>query len=193
MSESKMSLFTGAFAGFCSLSVLVPLDLLKCRAQSTKEGKLDIPKEARTVFSEQGLKGFYRGFWASAWRDVPSTAVYFSSYVFLKGYGEKMIDSWDLSPEKKQRAHVTWILNAGGCAGVISWALSIPQDIIKTKQQCHMGEHPLSIKEAYQQLMREGGVRRIFNGAAPMLTRGYVKHMVTLPVYDLIVSRLKRE
>jgi len=50
MSESKMSLFTGAFAGFCSLSVLVPLDLLKCRAQMTTEGKLDIPREARTVF-----------------------------------------------------------------------------------------------------------------------------------------------
>jgi len=105
----------------------------------------------------------------------------------LKGFGEKMIESSNLSDERKKRAHLTWILNAGGCAGVISWALSIPQDIIKTKQQCHMGENPLSIREAYHQLLQEGGVRRIFNGAAPMLTRGYVKHMVTLPVYDLIV------
>ena len=153
----------------------------------TKEGKLDIPREARTVFHEQGFKGFYRGFWASAWRDVPSTAVYFSSYAFLKSFGEKAIDSSNMTAEKKKKAHVTWVLNAGGCAGVISWALSIPQDIIKTKQQCHMGETPLSMREAYHQLLQEGGVRRIFNGAAPMLTRGYVKHMVTLPVYDLIV------
>lgn len=159
----------------------------------TKGAKFNIPREAKNVFREQGLKGFYRGFWASAWRDVPGTAVYFAVYAFLKDLGERLIDASNLSPEKKQRAHVTWVLNAGGCAGVMSWALSIPQDIIKTKQQCHMGEHPLSMKEAYLQLIREGGVRRIFNGAAPLLTRGYVKHMVTLPVYDLIVTRLKQE
>jgi len=37
MSSSTQSLYAGMFAGFCSLSVFVPFDLLKCRAQVTKD------------------------------------------------------------------------------------------------------------------------------------------------------------
>jgi len=84
-----------------------------------------------------------------------------------------------------------WTINAGGCAGVLSWAVSLPQDMIKVKQQCHVGSQALSISEAYIQLIREGGIRRIFKGMGPTLGRGYVVNMVTLPLYDAISQYLK--
>ena len=38
MGSSRQSLMAGAFAGFASLSIFVPLELLKCRAQIDKTG-----------------------------------------------------------------------------------------------------------------------------------------------------------
>ena len=40
MSQTRQSLIAGAFAGFTCLSVMVPLELLKCRAQVQKEGDI---------------------------------------------------------------------------------------------------------------------------------------------------------
>jgi len=45
-------LIAGALAGICSLSVLVPMDLLKVRAQMTKTGKLNYQHEIRAVLSD---------------------------------------------------------------------------------------------------------------------------------------------
>ena len=84
-----------------------------------------------------------------------------------------------------------WTINAGGSAGVLSWVVSLPQDIIKAKQQCHEGPRALTMSEAYLMLIREGGIRRIFKGMGPTFFRGYVVNMVTLPLYDGISQYLK--
>jgi len=39
----------GAIGGFASLSVAVPVDLLKSRAQMTRDGKLNYPIEMRHI------------------------------------------------------------------------------------------------------------------------------------------------
>lgn len=84
-----------------------------------------------------------------------------------------------------------WTINAGGSAGVLSWVVSLPQDIIKAKQQCHEGPKALSMTEAYLMLIREGGISRIFRGMGPTFARGYIVNMVTLPLYDAISLYLK--
>ena len=73
---------------------------------------------------------------------------------------------------------------------MLSWIVSIPQDAIKTRQQTHLGERPLTISEAYYQLKNEGGTRRMFKGIYPALLRGYIVNMVTLPLYDCVKAQL---
>ena len=65
----------------------------------------------------------YRGFWASAWRDIPGWAVYFWAYDILK----------DLYKSNDSLKQMAWTINSGGLAGLISWVIAIPQDIIKNK------------------------------------------------------------
>lgn len=60
----------------------------------------------------------YRGFWASAWRDVPGWAIYFACFEKLKEMGTKM----NLNEKQK----VLWVINAGGIAGLLSWVFSMP-------------------------------------------------------------------
>ena len=45
MSSLSRTLYAGALAGFCSLSIFVPGDLLKCRKQMTKEGNMSYVAE----------------------------------------------------------------------------------------------------------------------------------------------------
>ena len=41
--------------------------------------------------------------------------------------------------------------------------------------------------------MTEGGVRGLFKGIAPVLVRGYLVNMVTLPLFDAIKGKLEKE
>ena len=71
-------------SAFFSLSVFVPLDLLKCRAQVTTEGQLKYSQEIANIIRNQGFMGMYRGFWACFWRELPGWGVYFASYEYIK-------------------------------------------------------------------------------------------------------------
>lgn len=146
--------------------------------------------EVSTLLAQQGISGMYRGFWASAWRDVPGWAVYFASYDILKSTDRfNQIED----DEKRRLARIFWTMNAGGLAGVISWIVSIPQDIVKNKQQTHLGEKPLSMSEAYGKITKNGGFASMFKGIKPTLMRGYLVNTITLPLYDSIFERLNSQ
>lgn len=49
MSSTSRSLYAGALAGFCSLAIFVPGDLLKCRKQMTKEGNMSYTAEIQAI------------------------------------------------------------------------------------------------------------------------------------------------
>jgi len=94
MSSFSRSMYAGALAGFCSLAVFVPGDLLKCRKQMTKEGNMSYLAETQNIIRQQGLSGLYRGFWASALRDIPGWAVYFGSFDYLKSKGDAICSKY---------------------------------------------------------------------------------------------------
>lgn len=101
MSVARQSLLAGAIAGFASLSIFVPLELLKCRAQVQKEGDIKYRTIMRDLYRAQGVTGLYRGFWAMAWRDIPGWAAYFASYERLKELGDDMSTSWTCTDDQK--------------------------------------------------------------------------------------------
>lgn len=81
-------------------------------------------------------------------------------------------------------------MNAGGLAGVLSWACSIPQDIVKTMQQTHVEEKPLRFGDAYQRIVQNGGIRNLYRGCGPTYLRTYSINVIILPMYDAILERL---
>ena len=63
---------------------LVPIDVLKIRAQNTMGSHYSYREEVPKILKQEGYRCLFKGFWATACRDVPGWAVYFYVYEGLK-------------------------------------------------------------------------------------------------------------
>ena len=77
-----------------------------------------------------------------------------------------------------------WTMHAGGVAGIASWTVQTPQDMIKTRQQAHLGPNPPSMICAAKLILAEGGISRMFSSIHIILARGYLVSFVALPMYE---------
>ena len=72
LTSFEKGLIAGSLAGVMSLSVVVPQELLKCRAQMNKNSpSIRYTDEVAKLWSQQGVRGLYRGFSGNALRDIP--------------------------------------------------------------------------------------------------------------------------
>ena len=73
----------------CRLGTVIssPIELLKCKAQASRVETLRYRTVMRNIINNEGVKGLFRGFWITFWRDLPSWAAYFWSYELLKSFG----------------------------------------------------------------------------------------------------------
>ncbi|ETO76643.1 hypothetical protein F444_07981 [Phytophthora nicotianae P1976] len=183
----KSVFYAGAVGGFWQTVPLAPAELIKCRLQvqdgrrsSQYRGPMDC---IRHIFKARGTPGLFLGFTCTLWREVPSFAVYFWLYEYTK---RTMIDG-NISP-------TTSMLTAGGVAGVASWVVSYPFDVIKSAIQTLPVKHkPGEHKIAYQarQLYRIGGWRIFFSGLGTACLRAFPSNAVTFYAYEKSSDLLK--
>ena len=78
----------------------------------------------RRTLQQSGVRGLYRGFAATVYREVPAYGGQFFAYEALKRL---------MTPpgEKGNDLHPVKLLLAGGVAGTVGWCLSYPMDFIK--------------------------------------------------------------
>ncbi|KAG2528571.1 hypothetical protein JM18_002007 [Phytophthora kernoviae] len=150
----KSVFYAGAVGGFFQTIPLAPTELVKCRLQvqdATVSRQYRGPMDCiRHIYKCRGTPGLFLGFTCTLWREVPSFAVYFWLYEYTK---RKMID-YGINSH-------TSMLTAGGIAGVGSWVVSYPLDVIKSAiQTLPMNYKPGEHKMAYQtrQLYRLGAL-----------------------------------
>jgi hypothetical protein len=80
---------SGCFGGFAQCIIVVPSDLIKCKMQVNESGGGGLhPSKpmsgaldcCRQVLKQDGVMGMFRGFGATAAREVPAFGIYFASY-----------------------------------------------------------------------------------------------------------------
>ncbi|KAM4853886.1 solute carrier family 25 member 47 [Thomomys bottae] len=137
------------------------------------------------VAREEGLRGLYKGSSALLLREGHSFATYFLSYAILC--------EW-LTPAGHSQPDVLGVLVAGGCAGVLAWAVATPMDVIKSRLQAD-GQG----QQRYRGLMhcvvasvREEGPRVLFKGLALNCCRAFPVNMVVFVAYEAVL-RLTRD
>lgn len=120
----------GVAAGTVQSIVASPIELVKIRLQvhgfsptsSMYEGPMDC---FRQIHRTQGLTGLFRGLSSTVLRDAPAFGVYFASY-------EYMVRTVS---EQSGTATNLGLMLAGGLAGVFSWIVSYPCDVVKSRLQ----------------------------------------------------------
>lgn len=90
------------------------------------------------------MRGLYRGYWATIWRDVPAYGMFFFIYDYLQRKFIREKDSTAMIHFKK--------VIFAGLAGIFNWCPTYPADLIKSIIQCNENPKPLSILE----VIREG-------------------------------------
>jgi len=80
------SFSSGAAAGFLAASVTTPIDVVKTRIQSSSDAtQVKMWDTMKNIRSEEGLKGFFRGYIPRMARVAPACAIMISSYEIFKG------------------------------------------------------------------------------------------------------------
>lgn len=130
----------GSTAGLIQSFVTSPMELAKTRMQlQGQDARLsNAPFWQRNrisyknpldclikAFKSEGFRGVYRGLGSTILRDAPGFGVYFSGYEYLM----------QLVSDPKSTPSTMTLLSVGGLAGVISWVVIYPVDVIKSRLQ----------------------------------------------------------
>ena len=137
-------------------------------------------------------RGAFQGWNATLLRDVPAFGAYFFSYEWFKRQFERLVDP-------VSRIRITWLettfpsFMAGGLAGVVSWTVTMPMDVIKSRVQSEHWDAPRR-KRAWLSVARSGfeeeGTKYFFRGMAPALLRAFPVSAVVFTVYEWVMRHL---
>jgi len=118
--------------------------------------KLKIDRQIGNSFN----KKIFRGVYITCLRESFGTAIYFSSYNYFKNI--KLVEG-DMN-----------IMLAGGNAGLLSWLLTYPIDVVKTRIQLGQDKYILTA-------FKKG---KLFNGLKICLIRSFLVNSIGFYVYE---------
>lgn len=210
---------TGGIGGALSGSLIsfgsAPFELVKVRRQleysiaASKGLKLAKPPNTleaiRDIFRTNGLLGLYTGFKLHFVRDTLGTALYFFEYDGLRHLMGRQ-------PSGEQGPTPTWMpmpaslvpFFCGSLAGVTSWAIIYPLDVVKTKvqQRALAGERKRGPFETLHRLLRGPdpnaprpfllGLARIYRGLGVSALRSVTTHGLLWTFFDLTSAYIDR-
>ncbi|KAI0031818.1 mitochondrial carrier [Vararia minispora EC-137] len=208
----------GALAGSLISFSSAPFELVKVRRQleytiaasrgialSKAPSTLSAVKE---IVRERGVRGLYNGFRLHFIRDTMGTALYFLEYDSMRHLLGRL-------PSGEQGPTPAWLpihasvvpFVCGSLAGVTSWAVIYPLDVVKTKvqQRALASEQYRGVFETFGRLVRGtdptrpkpilAGLARIYRGLGVSALRSVTTHGLLWTFFDLTsnyVDRLPR-
>ncbi|VDK56640.1 unnamed protein product [Anisakis simplex] len=190
-------LIAGGVAGLAQTIVISPTELLKLRMQVQIEGtkkEYSSPIDCiRKLTRRYGVLHLYRGMQATIFRDIPSYGVWFAAYDRI---GRSMSDD-----DRLESLNANGLLIAGGIAGVLSWLVNYPVDVIKTKFQSD--DKFKTYAETVRFTYRTEGYRGFFAGLNSTLIRAFPANAAIFfaaewtyrffgKIQDMILERRKR-
>ena len=158
----------GAGAGFAQSFICSPMELIKTRLQVQKDGRYNGTWDClKQTVQKEGSRGLFKGLGLTCSREVPAFGAYFLTYELLTGGGH---------------VSTAWMLLCGGLAGTISWIISYPQDVIKTRIQSDGMLGPPQYKGALDCLKKSiaaEGYSVLFRGINSTIVRAFPTNAVT--------------
>lgn len=164
----------GAVAGFAQAFLTSPIELVKLRAQMSNDN-IGAFQCLKRVHQTEGLRGLFRGLNITIVREIPGFAAYFFTYEYLTR----------TTDDPSRPTSTATMLMAGGFAGVASWAVVYPVDVIKSRLQFDgMSGTPRykNSLDCLKQSVKSEGYRFLFRGLPLTLVRAFPVNAATFTV-----------
>ncbi|KAG1827154.1 uncharacterized protein BJ212DRAFT_1443298 [Suillus subaureus] len=199
---------SGALSGSLISFTSAPFELVKVRRQleysiaATKGVQMVKPPNTidavREIFRTHGLSGLWIGFRLHFVRDTAGTALYFFEYDAMRHLLGRQ-RSGEQGPTPAWLPIPTSLIPfvCGSLAGVSSWALIYPLDVVKTKvqQRALAGTPPKGVWETLRRLVRGpdpkdpkpvlAGIARIYRGLGVSAVRSITTHGLLWTFFDI--------
>lgn len=205
----------GALSGSLISVGSTPFELVKVRRQleysiaESKGERLVKPpntmQAVRDIFRVGGMKGLYTGFRLHCLRDTLGTALYFFEYDGLRHImGRSQTGEQGPTPSWMPIHPSLVPFMCGSLAGVSSWALIYPLDVVKTKvqQRALAGTPPRSVFETLHRLIKGPdpnspkpillGLARIYRGLGVSALRSVTTHGLLWTLFDVTASYIDK-
>lgn len=128
------------------------------------------------------MRGFFRGFGATALRDAPHAGIYLFFYEGLKPL---------LRPQGGETTSTAGRLLAGATAGFLATATTQPFDLVKTRIQLAPENHRASFPQTLAKVVREEGALGLFRGMGPRVLRKSLSSALTWTIYEELVAWIR--
>jgi len=186
-------LMAGSFAGALSQTVIYPLEVMKTRLALRKTGEFkSIFDCAKTIYSADGLKTFYKGYWPNLFGIIPYAGIDLAVYETLKAYCvEKYV-------EENKSPNALLLLSCGTFSSCCGQLAAYPLALVRTKLQSQAGlkgkldlppeqTHTLGL---FKYILRTEGVRGLYRGIVPNFCKVAPAVSISYYVYERTRSRL---
>ncbi|KAL5008838.1 hypothetical protein ScPMuIL_014419 [Solemya velum] len=135
------------------------------------------------IYKKNGVKGVYKGGVILAWRDVPSFGVYCLVYESLtdKMHNMGLTDSNGIVAS----------LFSGGMAGMITWFLVMPFDVIKSRIQADFSNEYSGAIDCAIKSYKEEGISVFYRSTLITCLRAFPVNAATFLVYSQTMKYLE--
>jgi len=183
---ASLHLLSGALSGLASCVALQPFDLLKTRLQqehitaSAHKAPSNIYRISADLVARDGVLGLWRGTSPTILRNVPGIAAYFFGLAQLRNAMASL--NFLTQQQQHQQQHPLLVppppvtLSPAGdfLAGVLTRTcvgfVLMPITVVKTRFESNLYDYG-SIREAFESIVRTGGVRGLWRGYVATVMR----------------------
>eukprot|EP00961_Rhodomonas_salina_P026322 355359-Rhodomonas_salina.1 len=155
-----MELMIGSLAGLGQVAFSSPKEMVMIQMQLASQHAKGAAAQVSplSIVKKLGLGGLYQGASATALREIPFAALYFTAYSQFKGAV--------LGEREKLLFHETLACATAAAAPAV--LVTMPADVIKTRMQAQAGQAGrLSLGAMSKSILHKGGIGAFFVGAAP--------------------------
>lgn len=194
---SFIPLMSGVSARALATITVSPIELVKTKSQSLNRSVAAM-SIVRAELNKGGLKSLWRGAAPTLWRDVPFSAIYWSSYEYIK---RQMTSPHSHSHQDSSRLMWTSFVS-GASSGMMAAAITHPFDLVKTRRQIEMYDlqaqnksNPSNTRPAsstgdvFRTIIREEGYRGLSAGLAARMGKIAPACAIMITTYELAKAK----
>ncbi|OWB75202.1 hypothetical protein B5S31_g5067 [[Candida] boidinii] len=185
------NLATGMFARGLVGFITMPITILKIRFESDIYQYKSISQGFKSIFKEEGINGFFRGFWATCARDAPYAGLYVLFYEQLKSILPAVMYKININESNNNNNNISRsaIINSlsAATAAAIATTITAPFDTIKTCMQLNSNKYK-SLIGTTKTLISNEGLFRLFDGLSLRLIRKACSAGIAWCIYEELIK-----